>query len=477
MLNNIRKFSKTLFAKILLVIIIIPFVFWGMGGVFSGGNSNNVVKINNKSISTQNLVNYLNSSNIDSNYIKENIENNALEELLGDLISQTMLSLEINDLNLLISDEVLNKIIKENKNFQDESKKFSRIKYEKFLLSSNLSAPGFESKLKENELKKNLLSYISGGIISPSFLTNKTYNEQNKKINIDYINLENIYKKKRDVAENEIIKFIEDNKEKLKEKNVSFNYSKITPKNLIGIDDYNEIFFKKIDEIENEISRGNSYQNLINKYKLKTIYKENLRREEINLENKDNNFYKKIFKESNNKIELLDLNDYYVLYEIKDIKEILPKVENIKFRNKVLDLLLNNSKYEFNTNLIKKISKKKFNQSDFEELSIKNSVKINNIDISSIKDDKKFSIEGVKYLYGLAKNNFSLIADKNNNIYLIKILNIFENKITKDFKDYKNQTNIKLRDQMYSSYDFLLSKKYKVKINQKTLERVKNYFR
>ena len=159
MLNNIRKFSKTLFAKILLVIIIIPFVFWGMGGVFSGGNSNNVVKINNKSISTQNLVNYLNSSNIDSNYIKENIENNALEELLGDLISQTMLSLEINDLNLLISDEVLNKIIKENKNFQDESKKFSRIKYEKFLLSSNLSAPGFESKLKENELKKNLFLY------------------------------------------------------------------------------------------------------------------------------------------------------------------------------------------------------------------------------------------------------------------------------------------------------------------------------
>ena len=127
--------------------------------------------------------------------------------------------------------------------------------------------------------------------------------------------------------------------------------------------------------------------------------------------------------------------------------------------------------------MIKKISKKKFNQSDFEELSIKNSVKINNIDISSIKDDKKFSVEGVKYLYGLAKNNFSLIADKNNNIYLIKILNIFENKITKDFKDYKNQTNIKLRDQMYSSYDFLLSKKYKVKINQKTLERVKNYFK
>ena len=30
---------------------------------------------------------------------------------------------------------------------------------------------------------------------------------------------------------------------------------------------------------------------------------------------------------------------------------------------------------------------------------------------------------------------------------------------------------------MYSSYDALLNKKYKVKINQKTLERVKNYYR
>ena len=33
MLNSIRNFSKTIFAKILLFIVIIPFVFWGMGGV------------------------------------------------------------------------------------------------------------------------------------------------------------------------------------------------------------------------------------------------------------------------------------------------------------------------------------------------------------------------------------------------------------------------------------------------------------
>ena len=43
-------------------IIIIPFVFWGMGSVFSGGNTNNVAKINNEIISTQDFVNYINRS-------------------------------------------------------------------------------------------------------------------------------------------------------------------------------------------------------------------------------------------------------------------------------------------------------------------------------------------------------------------------------------------------------------------------------
>ena len=101
MLNNIRNFSKTIFAKILLVIIIIPFVFWGMGGVFSGGNTNNIAKINNQSISTQDFINYLNSSKIDTNYIKDNIDENIIEELLAELISTTMISLEIKDLCLM----------------------------------------------------------------------------------------------------------------------------------------------------------------------------------------------------------------------------------------------------------------------------------------------------------------------------------------------------------------------------------------
>ena len=263
MLNNIRNFSKTWFAKIILVIIVIPFVFWGMGGVFSGGNTNNIAKINNQSISTQDFMNHLNSSRITLETIKDNLNNNILEEMLGELISKKMIQLEEQNLNLIISDKILKKRIKENENFLDENKKFSRVKYEKFLLSSNITAVDFEKKLRNTELKKNLFSYIVGGIKSPTFLSINTFKEQNKKINLEYINLENVYKKKNDFTTDEISKYIDENEENLKEKNISFNYSKVTPETLIGIDEYNDLFFQKIDNIENDISNGFTFNELL----------------------------------------------------------------------------------------------------------------------------------------------------------------------------------------------------------------------
>ena len=46
MLNSLRNFSKSKIAGVFVGIIILPFVFWGMGGMFSSGNTNTVAKIN-----------------------------------------------------------------------------------------------------------------------------------------------------------------------------------------------------------------------------------------------------------------------------------------------------------------------------------------------------------------------------------------------------------------------------------------------
>ena len=109
MLNNIRNFAKTKYAGVLVAILIVPFVLWGMGGLFTGGNKNNIAKINNENISTLDFQKHLNLSNIELERIKKNIDKNILEEILKELIAKKMLFMEVEDLNLVISDKVLNK--------------------------------------------------------------------------------------------------------------------------------------------------------------------------------------------------------------------------------------------------------------------------------------------------------------------------------------------------------------------------------
>ena len=68
MLKTIRKFSSTIYAKIFLLMVAIPFIFWGMGPVFQGGKQNTVAEIGNEKISTQEFVDYIRYNAPDPNF-------------------------------------------------------------------------------------------------------------------------------------------------------------------------------------------------------------------------------------------------------------------------------------------------------------------------------------------------------------------------------------------------------------------------
>ena len=216
MISSFRNFAKTKFAGILVFIMIIPFVFWGMGGMFSSGNTNTIAKINKINISTQEFIDYLNNSGIPQKSIKENLDKNIIEELLSGLVSTTLLELEVKDYNLVISENTLFKKITNNKNFQDDNGNFQRMKYEKFLLENNQSAPAFELRLRGRELQKNLFDYIGAGTIAPKFLIKKLFKEENSKLQIKYLNLKSFYKKKEDFTNIDIQKFLDENQNQLK---------------------------------------------------------------------------------------------------------------------------------------------------------------------------------------------------------------------------------------------------------------------
>ena len=474
MLNKLRNFSKGKLATVLVAIIIIPFVFWGMGSVFSGGNINSVAKINSFNISTKDFVDHINKSKLNTDIIKENINNNILEEFLTELVSNSLIDIEIKDLNIMISDKNLAERIKKNKSFHDEKNKFSRLKYEKFLLENNIPAAEFEIRLRKSELKKELFTYISGGIKSPYFIANKTFKDNAKKIDLSYINLNHVYKKKDEFSNIEIDTFIKDNEEKLKIELIDFSYTKITPLNLVQETEFSENFFSNIDEIENQVLNDTKIKEIATNFGLKIS-------EVNNFDDRNNNdlLFKQIYvKRNQDKIQIIDKNDFYLLYEINSIKKVLPERNDVKFIESVKNSLFEKNKYEYNKNLLLKIQNQNFDNYDFIRL-VDNKDLIKETKINSLNDNNLFTSDSIKLLYSLPKNNFLLISDKDKNIYLAKIEKILSNDLSdkNDLSNYTIKANIQIKNDLYSSYDYLINDKYKITINQNTLERIKNYFR
>ena len=472
MIGSFRNFAKTKFAGILVFIMIIPFVFWGMGSMFSSGNTNNIVKINKTNISTQDFIDHINKSNIPQQTIRNNLDKNIIEELLSTLVSTTLLELEVKDFKILVSEETLLKKIKTNKNFQNDNGDFERLKYEKFLLENNQSAPAFELRLRGRELQKNLFDYIGAGTISPSFLTKKLYEEENKKLEIQYINLKDSYKKKEEVKISEINNFLDENKEQLKTEYIDFSYTVINPKLLIGVDEFNQTFFDKIDEIEVDISNNISLKEIANKLNIQPI---NI--VDFKLSTKANDIEKKIFEARNIKFDIIENNDDYILYQINKSEEKSPNLNDAEFKQDIINLILQKNKFDFNKELLEKIQNKKFNDNDFLKLG---KDKVQTTTLNSIKDNKKFEINAVELLYSLPLNSFTLINDENNQIYLAKIKKTINQSIDlndDNFKNYTDKQNTNNKQNILKSYDLLLNKKYNVVINEKTIERVKNFFK
>ena len=473
MINPFKSFTKKKIGGLLLIlVIIIAFGFGGFGGGFNTNNQNSIAKINNTNISTQDFMDYLNESGLSQQVIKDNIDKSIIEELLSTMVSTTLLDLEIKELNLLMTSDTLIEKIRNNKNFQDENGVFKRTLYEKFLLTNNSSAPMFEIRLKNNELQKQLFTYISGGTKTPEFMIKKFNKEKNKKLDVDYIDLSTFYKKTETFTDGEIKNFINENTDKLKQEYINFSYVNISPKNLIGLEDFNQAFFDKIDDIENQISKNKDFKKIIAELNLSATSVTDY----INFDNKKtiNNI---IYNARSTKTEILDDDGSYIFYNIESLNTKLPSINDKRFVKQIRNLLFQKEKYEFNKLILDKIEKKDFNQASFDELG-KN--KIKQIKLNSINDNNKFESNSIKILYSLPINSFTMIADSQNNVFVAKSVSYKVEDITKNSANFKKisiEESAQSKNSILKSYDLFLNKRYQVIVNQKTLKRVKDYFR
>ncbi len=473
MIKTLKNFGgKKLGGLILIAVIIIAFGFGGFGGGFSTNNQNNIAKINKTNVTTQDFMDYLNESGISQQAIRENLDNNIIEELLSGLISTTLIDLEIEDFDLSITELTVLKKIKKNKNFLDENNVFQRTKYEKFLLSNNMSAAMFELQLKNRELQKHLFDFIGAGTITPEFLIEKKFEDENKSLDLEYFMMANHYKNKDDYTDLEIQTFLEENKDELKSEYIDFKYAVLNPKNLIGLEEFNQKFFDEIDEIENKISQGISFESILKNLNVSVAEVKEFTPTSTKKTNEDN-----IYSKRSTKIDLIENGDNFLLYNITNQYDKEPDLTDETIKNGIRELVYQKGKFDKNRNILQKIQKKEFDNNKFKEMG---GASVEKVTLNSINDNGRFEANSVKMLYSLPINSFTLVNDKDNKIYLVKLVSSKKNTFNKTDENYlnfkKSQNTIK-RKTILQSYDQLLSSKYQVQLNQKTIDRVKNYFK
>ena len=330
----------------------------------------------------------------------------------------------------------------------------------------------FELKLKNRELQKHLFDIIGAGTKTPNFLNDKKYEENKKTLTIEYFNMEGLYKEKNEYTDQHLEVFIKENEDQLKREYIDFKYVVLNPKNLIGIEEFNQEFFDKVDKIENQISEGADFETIL---------------ENINVEVKEIIEYAPtseaqtseglIYQNKSSKLNLIENGDNFLLYNINKEYDKSPNLNDDKTKGELVELIYQKGKFDFNRKILEEIQNKEFNNSKFENLGSNNLL---NVEINTINDDSMFDINSIKMLYTLPVNSFTLINDKDNNIFLVKIADSKKNFFNKSDEEYvqfvKNQ-NTDNRKSILQSYDQLLNNKYQVKVNQKSVDRVKNYFK
>ncbi len=484
MLTSIGKSSKSLLVKVLVGIIILPFVFWGMGDVFRGGNQNILVTIDSEKISTQDFANYLTRLSLNEQQRKNLSSTNLLEKILSEYIGRKIVELEVKKFGINVSDKSLKNIIINDKIFLKDGK-FSRTEYEKFLLQSSISAPIFEKNIVEQEKKRQLLSFLSGGTSIPDYLIENEFKKENQIKTISYIDLKKYYQN-QNIDDKEIKEIYEKNKELFRQEFKSISYVELTPENLSGSKEFNENFFNKINNIENEIIDGKKISLIAKENNLKLTKTKEVNRKQTDINgNKlykiENELFNEIFNiTKENTGEMINFNNKYYMIEILSIRKKNRDINDSEVRDAIISQIKIKNKIENSNKIIEKISSKKFNYTYMLNFAKDNNLDVKNLKIYNLKENDIFNENFIKKIYQMNDKEVNLITDsmfsKNFIIYSKETEFKKLDKNSESFKIYRNKAKLNLAKDIYESYDKNVNKEYKIEINAKAVDRLKNSF-
>jgi peptidyl-prolyl cis-trans isomerase D len=184
MLSIIRKFLDTGYAKVFFVLLIVPFVLWGIAGVAntSGSSSTAVATVGAKTVEPtafiaayrQALTQITKQMGITADptpQIKRGVAAQALERL----IVQAAIADEVIRLGIVVPDDALRQTVFDIPAFKGRTGSFDRTQFEAVLRQNNLVEGQFLQLMRDDMGQKQLMEAVQVGANTPNELLHQVF--------------------------------------------------------------------------------------------------------------------------------------------------------------------------------------------------------------------------------------------------------------------------------------------------------------
>ncbi len=236
MLDGMRRKTRTWGIKVLFAIIILVFVFWGVGG-FRISKRGVLAKVNGEPILVKDFFKVYQSEydrllKQRPNLSSEDIKKLGLKKMvLNEMINQRLLLKKAEDLGIVIPDEKLREKITSMNVFKNKKKVFDPNRYKMILVANNITPMEFESLVKRDMRLKELKKYITSSVTVTDKEVRDLYDFVMRQGKIEYVGFDiKDFLDKVSVSDKEIKKYYAENKDRFKEpERIQLRYIKLTP--------------------------------------------------------------------------------------------------------------------------------------------------------------------------------------------------------------------------------------------------------
>jgi peptidyl-prolyl cis-trans isomerase D len=184
MLQAIRSKASSFVVKLLFGILVVSFGIWGIGDIFRNrGLDTTVATVGSKKIDAQTLNQEvrreaerlraaLRGAQLEPEQLKQfGIVDTSLQRL----INRDLVDLEIDRLELALSDDAVRQAIVANPAFHNQTGQFDRILYKQLIANQRMSEAQFEHQLRDDMVRVELNAAIGDGVSAPAELVDTLY--------------------------------------------------------------------------------------------------------------------------------------------------------------------------------------------------------------------------------------------------------------------------------------------------------------